>query len=1057
MRRWAPYEKGCGYGLPWPAVVALLAVLMLPGCAASQRPLAGAAQPGAAQPGAALVAARAAGLDTLGIVVAAGASRPFVYTDGQAAFFYGEAAGPHRTGWQGFNVRGFAVLDDWAWDTPAGRAAAGALAEATVWPDHARRRYAGGLEERLTLLDGTRPDQAVLVVEPVAGAPTAFLPLLADSRDPAYFAVRTDGDVLLVARQGRLATAEPAWLAVHAPAARAEVRPDTVAVGGVDRRAFAPGRLVLEGAAPVVLAVADAPEAAAALAREAAAEAAARRAARAARMQRLLEAAYVRTRDARFNRAFAWARLALDALVMNQRGKGLFAGLPWFNNYWGRDTFIALPGALLVTGQWEAARQVLQAFAAYQDATPGSPTFGRIPNFVALDNVTYNTADGTPWFVRALDAYLAASGDTAFAAQMAPVVRRATDGALFRTDAHGLLTHGDQETWMDASAGPGQEWSPRGNRAVEVQALFFDQLRLAARLLRRQGDEEAARAYEAATHRLAAAFEARFLAPDGSLYDHLDPDGTPDAQVRPNVFFALGALPDPAPLTRRYAERLVYPWGVASLWQGDPAFHPFHEAPRYYPKDAAYHNGTIWTWLTGPLVSLMTAQGVPDLAYDQTRYLAEMALTRGAVGTMAENSDALPHPGEALPRLTGTVSQAWTLAEFVRNAFEDYAGVRYLAPDTVALRPRLPTAWGETAVRFRVGTGAATATLTPRADVPSEFLGAAAERVQALDVTLVPEGAEGVVVEVQALGGLKRVRLGRRPVVVQMVREEGSGAAVTFARLDGAVVGISETRTPPDSAAWAGFAWQKPRALDGIPALQGPGWPLLARADVKRRAAGAPLRLRAADPRGDDRGPAGTYVYPTHPAFQPGILDVLGLEIREDDDNLYVTLQMAALSQPGWNPQYGFQLTFAALLFDTGAGGQPAVGRGAAYRLPDGQAYDLAVFVGGGLRVEAADATVLAEYRPAAEDVADPLGTVDTGRIAFSLPRHLLPPLPPGTRVTLLVGGQDDHGGAGVGDFRAVEAAASDWAGGGRQAPDAPNVYDVLTGTLTAPEPPRTP
>jgi carbohydrate-binding DOMON domain-containing protein len=100
------------------------------------------------------------------------------------------------------------------------------------------------------------------------------------------------------------------------------------------------------------------------------------------------------------------------------------------------------------------------------------------------------------------------------------------------------------------------------------------------------------------------------------------------------------------------------------------------------------------------------------------------------------------------------------------------------------------------------------------------------------------------------------------------------------------------------------------------------------------------------------------------------------------------------------------------------------------------------------VRVEDASGEVIAAYRPAAEDVSDPLGSTETGTITFALPHDVLPPPTPGTRVTLLVGGQDDHGGAGIGDFRVVGAERTEWQGGGKTDPEAPNVYDILTTTV---------
>ena len=85
-------------------------------------------------------------------------------------------------------------------------------------------------------------------------------------------------------------------------------------------------------------------------------------AARKERMEKLLRMSYLKTNDEELDIALMWAKLSLDALIMNQSQsgipvKGIFAGLPWFNNYWGRDSFISLPGATFVTGNFNDARR----------------------------------------------------------------------------------------------------------------------------------------------------------------------------------------------------------------------------------------------------------------------------------------------------------------------------------------------------------------------------------------------------------------------------------------------------------------------------------------------------------------------------------------------------------------------------------------------------------------------------------------------------------------------------------------------------------------------------
>ena len=101
----------------------------------------------------------------------------------------------------------------------------------------------------------------------------------------------------------------------------------------------------------------------------------------------------------------------------------MYAGLPWFTDFWGRDMFISMPGAVLCTGQFDTARDILASFARYQDTISTSPTYGRVPNRLNLEGILYNTTDGTPRFVMQVHDYLKYTGDTAFVKEIYPSVK----------------------------------------------------------------------------------------------------------------------------------------------------------------------------------------------------------------------------------------------------------------------------------------------------------------------------------------------------------------------------------------------------------------------------------------------------------------------------------------------------------------------------------------------------------------------------------------------------------------------------------------------------------
>jgi carbohydrate-binding DOMON domain-containing protein len=204
--------------------------------------------------------------------------------------------------------------------------------------------------------------------------------------------------------------------------------------------------------------------------------------------------------------------------------------------------------------------------------------------------------------------------------------------------------------------------------------------------------------------------------------------------------------------------------------------------------------------------------------------------------------------------------------------------------------------------------------------------------------------------------------------------------------------------------------------------------------------------LEADDPPYDDRGDA-QYVYPGSPQFVAGSFDLRRLTVRCDSSRVYFSLAFRALSNPGWHPEYGFQLTFAAIALDqdgTDGSGATAVGRNAHASVGQDHAYEKIIFVGGGIRVEDASGKILAAYIPVEKDAADPFGNATTGTIQFALPIAIIGTPTDRWTCTVLSGAQDDHGGSGLGEFRSVNRERSEWNGGGRRRPDDPNVYDTM-------------
>jgi glycogen debranching enzyme len=408
------------------------------------------------------------------------------------------------------------------------------------------------------------------------------------------------------------------------------------------------------------------------------------------------------TSDKEYNKALNWAKAASRMFVVEEFGTGIWAGLPWFRDNWGRDTFIALPGTLLVSGQFSDAKAVLANFARYQNLKqPRDKEYGRIPNRVAAgESIIYNTVDGTPWMLREALEYIRYTGDKEFAAQMYKLALPYFDGAIEHyMDQDGLQAHDSADTWMDARIDNRQPWSARGPRAVEIQALWYTALQTGAYLADEAGDTQKAAQWRALATRAKQSFLRLYW--NGSVMaDRLRADASADTKVRPNQLMLVSIPFDDfvppavqARVTRNAVSALLYPYGIASLSQDDPYFHPRHENPDFHHKDAAYHQGTIWGWNAGFTVTALNKFGYQDLSWPLAQNLGQQILGLGTLGNMSELLDALPHEGGKL-KPSGTYAQSWSVAEYARNGYQDFVGFKpNLLENILAFSPAIPRAW----------------------------------------------------------------------------------------------------------------------------------------------------------------------------------------------------------------------------------------------------------------------------------------------------------------------------------------------------------------------------
>ncbi|MFO0577779.1 MAG: amylo-alpha-1,6-glucosidase [Polyangia bacterium] len=366
-----------------------------------------------------------------------------------------------------------------------------------------------------------------------------------------------------------------------------------------------------------------------------------------------------------------------DATRQRAQGEELrtvIAGYHWFTD-WGRDTMISLEGLTLTTRRWSEARWILNTFAHYVRD-------GLIPNMFpeGAQEGLYHTADATLWFFHAIDRYLGYTDDRKTLQQILPVLeqiidahRRGTRFGIHVDPADGLLIQGAdgyQLTWMDAKC-DGWVVTPRRGKAVEINALWWNALRLLARWLSEECGEESAAPIAELAAQAQESFNQRFwYAAGGYLYDVVDCErGGDDPALRPNQIFAV-ALPNPVlrperwrPVLDAVTRQLLTPVGLRSLSPDHPDFKPtYHGDLR--TRDAAYHQGTVWSWLIGPYVDAWKRVNADRPPHEARTLLEGLRLHLGeaCIGSVSEVFDARePY----LPR--GCLAQAWGVAELLRS------------------------------------------------------------------------------------------------------------------------------------------------------------------------------------------------------------------------------------------------------------------------------------------------------------------------------------------------------------------------------------------------------
>lgn len=361
--------------------------------------------------------------------------------------------------------------------------------------------------------------------------------------------------------------------------------------------------------------------------------------------------------------------LATDAfLVKKGAGKSIVAGYHWFSD-WGRDTLIALPGITLVTKRFDDTRQILEGFGKFCKN-------GLIPNvFAERDSQpAYNTVDASLWFIDRVYQYLKYTNDVDFVERLWPVLhsiveayKKGTDFGI-HMDTDFLISHGEGLTWMDVKIGEYYA-TPRSKKAVEIQALWYNALRIMGKLSSSLGKTNE---YAQLAENVKNSFRRQYH----HAYDVID---TKDLSMRPNQIFLVSL---DFPLVDRQLQQgivsevqktLVTLFGLRTLSPQDSRYKGTYLGNHH--RDIAYHNGTVWPWLMGPFIKAFVK--VKDHEPAQRRYAFQNFL-QPMLDVYGESWDGSIHEifdGDPPYAPQGCITQAWSVAEILRAWVEDIENI----------------------------------------------------------------------------------------------------------------------------------------------------------------------------------------------------------------------------------------------------------------------------------------------------------------------------------------------------------------------------------------------
>lgn len=368
----------------------------------------------------------------------------------------------------------------------------------------------------------------------------------------------------------------------------------------------------------------------------------------------------------------------------------MIAGYHWFLD-WGRDALISFEGIILIPKRFEIAKEVLLTFTK-------NIKFGLVPNgYSGFDNrPLYNSADASLLLFEQVKKYITYTNDYKFVKEkmyddLKNIIESYKNGIdlddnnIYLDDDYLLVsgTPQTQNTWMDAKYGDFAV-TPRNGKAVEINSLWYNALKIMAELAKEFEGKEESKVYADLASKCKKTFTEKFYnLKRKCLYDVVG-----DSRIRPNQIFSLSLTYPVIEPDSKIAEevfntvtkKLLNKYGLKTLAKGEENYIEVY-AGEPYKRDMSYHQGITWPWLLGAyynaykniMFSTKDKKKKQELKYEYDAFIETVKkihiksfYEEGMLGSISELYDS---KAPFLPK--GARAQAWSVAEVFRIILEN--------------------------------------------------------------------------------------------------------------------------------------------------------------------------------------------------------------------------------------------------------------------------------------------------------------------------------------------------------------------------------------------------